>query len=591
MSTQLVQITPADLGITNPKFQAFRPQQLEALSLVHTVYETEMPPLPVPMLSIPTGGGKYLIGFAIAKQYASMGIRTIILTHSKGLQDQAEEDSSMDGLQVMKGRNNYDCIRGHGDCETGVYRGCNAGPACTYNIRRDICKNDNIVLANYQYWLAINRHMPGQRPLGEFGVIVCDEAHVAAGLLSSALTVRMVPAELPKKFPHMDLGQSMLESFPHLHEAPAPRAHFTDKLLAQIGENIARMQEWGKTCTPAVVAHQKDLLEQIKKDPRANVIDGIKKGAELLESMKLLTSMNTDNWVVDMPREEESAGFTVKHPTQLTREFVATPIWVGPYTNYLFDGINLRVMMSATLLKTAGAGLGMKAGSTVYKEWARVFPSDRNPVYYCGLVALSSKTESDPKTRKIIIDQIVEVLRQYPDEKGIIHTVSYPRMEWIYDELSKRRDIKHVIMKHERQGKWKSYEGGQQVVDRYLESTVPTVLLSAVLSTGWDFSDDACRFIIIPKLPFKPTNDLASRVRQQKNSTHSIEEVLIEFTQMCGRGSRHINDWCATYVLDRSWAADWFQAKIRNIKPKSLIVQPAGSDTVMGIPRRTARLR
>jgi Rad3-related DNA helicase len=113
-----------------------------------------------------------------------------------------------------------------------------------------------------------------------------------------------------------------------------------------------------------------------------------------------------------------------------------------------------------------------------------------------------------------------------------------------------------------------------------MKSNKSPVLLSPILSTGWDFPDDLCRFIIIPKLPFAPTNDLVSKCRRALDKDYANHEVVIEFTQMCGRGSRHLHDWCVTYFLDTAWSS-WFQAATAGRRPKSLIVKH-----VVNLPER-----
>lgn len=74
-----------------------------------------------------------------------------------------------------------------------------------------------------------------------------------------------------------------------------------------------------------------------------------------------------------------------------------------------------------------------------------------------------------------------------------------------------------------------------------------------LITTSWrglDLKDDACRTLIIAKIPWSPKTDL---VTKRMNVFHDWreEEALRKITQGLGRGMRGPDDYCYHYILDK----------------------------------------
>ena len=123
-------------------------------------------------LSISAGAGKSLNAILAAKL---LGVRTCILTATKGLQNQYRSDFEQIGVINMVGRNNFNCTlvpgltADDGPCHEGF--SCSfRNSDCPYYQQLARAMSANIVVTNYAYYLAQTRFSTG---LGEFGLLVC----------------------------------------------------------------------------------------------------------------------------------------------------------------------------------------------------------------------------------------------------------------------------------------------------------------------------------------------------------------------------------------------------------------------------------
>ncbi|MEM4278764.1 MAG: helicase C-terminal domain-containing protein, partial [Candidatus Nitrosocaldus sp.] len=91
-------------------------------------------------------------------------------------------------------------------------------------------------------------------------------------------------------------------------------------------------------------------------------------------------------------------------------------------------------------------------------------------------------------------------------------------------------------------------------------SSKNSVLLSTNFWEGVDLRDDLCRFIIIPKVPYPDLSDLRNRTRLERGDRIWYElRAIMKIIQGSGRGVRHENDHCTTYILDSN--ASWLFKK------------------------------
>ena len=138
-------------------------------------------------MSIPTGSGKSLSGLLLSKLSEA---RTVILTATKGLQEQYMRDCQELGAILVKGQNNFPCIlvnnltADEGPCHDGLP--CAVREQCPYRVQLKKALEAKLVITNYAYWLAQTNFSSG---LGDFGLMVCDEGHSCFSAMENYLTI------------------------------------------------------------------------------------------------------------------------------------------------------------------------------------------------------------------------------------------------------------------------------------------------------------------------------------------------------------------------------------------------------------------
>jgi Rad3-related DNA helicase len=171
------------------------------------------------------------------------------------------------------------------------------------------------------------------------------------------------------------------------------------------------------------------------------------------------------------------------------------------------------------------------------------FPIARRPIYIYPVASMSRK-EADV-SQPLMAAAILKVLDLHPDSKILVHTVSYALNKAIEDHLLASIHWQRIIT-------YRSAGEKQKAIDRYLYGDA-TVLLAPSLDRGIDLPDDNCRVIIVCKVPFPNLGDKQIQTRTYSTkggqNWYSVRTIR-SLVQMTGRGMRHEDDMCESYILD-----------------------------------------
>src|SRR5208282_1491961 len=207
ISTDPPPVTPNDLGMPS-QFTSWRASQWDSVQRIINSSKRFV------AIAAPTGFGKSLSAFAAA----ALGGRTVILTATKGPQDQLREfaDVSAD----IRGLNNYPCpitdrlgipkdtMVSDAPCQCGYNCGLKRGGCGYYDLYRQ-AQLSGIVVTNYQCWLYDGAKEHSDRGDLQYGLpmtgtaeqiaksierqkvrmLIADESHDAAEQLSMFLGV------------------------------------------------------------------------------------------------------------------------------------------------------------------------------------------------------------------------------------------------------------------------------------------------------------------------------------------------------------------------------------------------------------------
>lgn len=482
----------------------FRSAQRDAVRSVVEAFEADAD---VVVLSAPTGSGKTLVGEVVRRALRTRGV---YVCTDRGLQDQVLRDFAY--ARVLKGRSNYptldepdryapperlsadDCTLSDGRC-----RWCTPASGCPYRVAKAAAREADLAVLNTSYFLA-EANVSEHAAFTGLNLVVADEADRLESALMSHVSV--------------EVSAKRLEGWgvpPLVDASPSGAAAWVEERLR-----------------PAVDRASAALLSA---DPRAvelrtqRALRGLAKLR--LDLTRVLTSLPTGRWV-----------------TLVDRGVEFRPVWVDDLAGTALWRHSARwLLMSATVLQAEGmmADLGQRDPW----RWAEVdmpspFPVEHRPVHMLGAADV---THRNPDAARQLAEALQPILERHREERVLVHTVSFRLQGQLEDALPRSR--RYV---------W--YRGGaearSEALARYLERP-KSVLFAPGMERGVDLPDEACRAVVICKVPWPSLGDaqVAARLKGPGGQAWYRAQTLRSLVQMCGRGVRHERDRCATYVLDR----------------------------------------
>jgi ATP-dependent DNA helicase DinG len=497
---------PSDLGLP-AKFADWRPGQAQA------VRDSIYCPTRFLIQNAPTGLGKTLMYIAAMLNQRQ---KTVILTSTKGLQDQLIRDFGEIGLVEVRGRKNYRCIRGDGPtCDDGLcHYGLECefkGQGCPYYEALVVARQSRYVVTNYAMFLSMGEF------LGE-GVktLVMDEAHAAPSHLDDHMAVEV------------ELG-------------------FFGEVL---GSEAAQMPEPDdELCWEAWLRETSERVQLLIKEGLFNPDMNLRKLRQLAKCARVLENLRR---IIKSPLVIEQTG---------KEKYEINPLTLIRYAEtHLFRGIPTVRMTSATVTEHTARMLGIGQEYRTLKEYPSPFPVASRPIYWIPTARVDRFM--DHGARLLWLARIDQIVRSRMAEKGIIHTVSYDRAK----DIVRANGYEPWAILHN------SFDAAAKV-QAFKRRKPPAFLVSPSMTTGWDFPYDECRWQIIAKVPFPDSRSLIQKKRQEQDPRLPFHLAWQTLIQSAGRGDRAEDDWCETLITDDhfEWlwhrhgdlAPSWFKAAIR----------------------------
>lgn len=483
----------------------FRPHQLTAAREIVNLFESGVD---VVMLDAPVGSGKTIVA-EMVRQY--LGVKGTYVCSGLDLQDQFIGDFG-EYSRVLKGRRNYPTLKlpmsmvTAADCKMKACTYCEPKADCPYIKARQGAGAADVAVLNTSYMMAF-RGDTYIRPL-----IVVDECDQIEGALMGyyefTVTARRMgllgidgPVKAARK---VTLQKWLLETF-----VPA-----VDEWMAAMG-----------------VPDEDDV-----------------QGARLFESMKMdrakavdVAGQLEDDWVRDYSTWHGHEQDLILKPVTVWRQG-GDVLWKRGKKK----GVKW-LCMSGTIISPEAWAVDVgveEAGLT----WGVVsvpmmFDVANRPVVLKPVADMSRA--GGPGEIEKLISTITLLLDRHEGESMLIHTVSYGLMKEVVAGL-RRAGVQGVI----------SYEtsGDRELALRRFKSE-RGVLVAPSMDRGVDLPDDLCRVVVVAKMPFAYLGDrqVSERMRLPGGQTWYDIATTRTLVQMTGRGVRHEEDWCVTYILDRQF--------------------------------------
>lgn len=456
------------------------------------------------VLSLPTGGGKSVIGYAVSKYFGE----SYILTNQKVLQEQYKKDLK---VPYILGRSNYICAKDANlTCEMGSCKRMSSNYChnCPYLICRDAARGNWITNMNYAYYLnVVKANQLKSRPL-----IVMDESHVLENEMIKAATIKLSEKVL------RNLGIFDVK-FPKVKDSDyEKRVWLFEYILPKLREQYLffknQIQQYEKFNFSKET--KKVISRYMASERIVTIITEIKK--ELADKQKVVIQSG-----------EDFVEFKVLYGYNL-------------FEKYFAEKADYFLHMSATILNKEQYCKKLNLGDdeVLYLEYDSEFPIENRLIHYMPVGSLSWKNKA--KTIPELIKQIETLLLKHENEKGIIHTVNYELAEVIIDQLSDSKVGNRLLMPRG--------TSRQTILNTFYKSQNPYVLISPSLAEGLDLKDDLSRFCIVCKMPYANIADKWVKTRLTLDQTWYANFTAETLVQMTGRSIRSKDDFASTYILD-----------------------------------------
>ncbi len=225
------------------------------------------------------------------------------------------------------------------------------------------------------------------------------------------------------------------------------------------------------------------------------------------------------------------------------------PTWISQFmTDFFWNHAERFVLMSATPPPPKLLGLEDCREICIPSQ----FPKENRRVIYEPVANLTFKTMNEERPK--LVDRIREIIKAHPNEKGLIHTVSYSLASYISTNINSDRLLTH------------NGSGRTETLERFKRSSNPSILISPSMDRGVDLPYDSARWCIVAKLPFPDLSDKQVSSRLYSSSFGKYWYAWItacSLIQMTGRIVRAVDDWGISYILDKQF--ETFYGKNSNL--------------------------
>lgn len=473
-------------------------------------------------LDAPTGSGKTLIAELVRRV---MRARALYVCSSKSLQDQFLRDYPYS--KVLKGRSNYPTVLMDwpgvtaADCTKPDCVWCPEVSECPYERAKSAALDSGIAVVNTSYFLTEANFVGnfGQRNARD--LVIVDECDVLERELMG--------------FVEFSVSEGMLKSL----RVDAPKK----------GSHKTTIQQWiVDELIPAVVNGIKKVprgSRDVKDIRRLESLSGLRaKATRLYEALE--EEGGGENWVRD-----NDAGPLVMKPVRVS----------DAGEQVLWRHGRKWLCMSATIVSAEelGESLGVGDRDSRVVRVPMTFPVENRRVHVAPVANMIAK-EKDTAWPNVC-RAIARVLERHPDERTLIHTVSYDLTKYLRDGLRNVGVGREIVS-------YTDASSRSDALSRFLD-TPGSVLLAPSFDRGIDLRGDDCRVVIVAKIPFPYLGDkqVSARMRLPGGQGWYAVQTVRTLVQMTGRGVRSEDDWCVTYVLDKQMVSNVWK-KSKQLLPK-----------------------
>lgn len=537
----------------------FRPHQWDAAIAIVEAFNAGSR---VVFLDAPTGSGKTLIAEMVRRM---LDTRALYVCSDKQLQDQFARD--FDYAKVLKGRANYLTLNERAneqgitaaDCDKHVIEGevrvcsyCFTNTRdCPYERAKADALAADLAVLNTSYFLteANNVGRFGEEKikgggLKRRGFIVVDECDVLENELMRFIefyigdgALRRLGLTTPKKGSHHTTIANWL----------------VDDFAAACLSEQSRIPR-----------DAQDVKLRRRRMQLGRMIDDAQQTADELLSA---TEEEEVLWI----RDNDAGPLSLK-PVRVDRQ---TP-------RYLWEHADRWLCMSATVIlgdvEAQSLGLNQAGIPWTVVTVPMTFDLVNRPIYAAPCADMSYKGREAGGWQEAV-KGIRGILARHPNERVLIHAVSYALARYLVEGLS--GNGRPVL----------TYQNAGERTDTLsaFRKEPRAVLIAPSMERGVDLKDDACRVIVVAKVPYPYLQDkaISSRMRQgREGDVWYAVQTIRALIQMTGRAVRSEDDWAVTYIVDSQFLTNlhnkwshllpkWWREAMQIINARALLREGA----------------
>ena len=238
-----------------------------------------------------------------------------------------------------------------------------------------------------------------------------------------------------------------------------------------------------------------------------------------------------------------------------------TPVEVGIAADMLFQTYPLVIFMSSTIDKKLFCrDLQIDEKDTEYLSYESKIDSSKRKIIkdYQGEKLWPRKwNDAGDAAYRNTIEKIIkkteEIMKQYPEQKGLILVNSKKEHEDIIKGISDYESKKRLTyVNYHSNDSNEIQKSNEEILEKHKRKE-NSVLISPSMWEGIDLKHDLGRFCIIAKSPIGPGSGALVQAKKRLRPDDRWKEAKDFFTliQGCGRCTRATNDHSVTYLLEK----------------------------------------
>lgn len=593
----------------------FRENQLEIIAKTIRNCIDENEGKQVQLIQAPTGSGKSIIlivsACVLAEYYDK---KSYLLCSDLSLWKQYDDFiDSHDKLKYkigrIKGAANYICTRNNndvnkGDCKVARVSWktlCNANKAaqsgyecaryCPYIKARKLAMNAPVTIMTYQLFFRTTAGHPLDAVMETScwkmrNVLFCDECHNIPNLLQNAWCPSIKDSNIDKLLRIYDYALSQNNSL----FADEWQSELTDMATdigithTQVKDNLTKLFDNIYECIDdeklydyikayhSAISMFNGLVEKISKKISDALNDKCyisnteyeiyedcewvaKHDSLVANYLDMVKSEEDKKYMVVTPNESIIEVFNSKKGKMIKKKVCTIDLQYAKEdylsNRYILTGPNNVVMTSATIgdMNSFKENLGIV--DSIEDNLPSLFDFTNSPIYVLSRWKMSRnfKDQSFPLVQKATY----ELCNRYCKKKGIIQTWTYDIAKRIYDEAPDELRQRMLLYNDSKEKR--------DLIEYHNSTDVPTILIGPTLNEGIDLPGDACRFILMLKVPYPFMGSKLVKKKAEIYDGWYNNETLRTIIQSIGRGIRYNGDWCQTYILDGCFASLYYSMK------------------------------